>query len=215
MTTNEILTLIGILFVAIVVSLMNTCMVVPYSKSNSYHAYEGATDMASSTPQPKSTGSTSPTTTSNTNDNDFNSDSMGGTVKPTSSATTLSGVSVSSADAQTISSFCDDNTLSSAMTGVCTNIKNALNPTTGSSSSKSGNTNTPKESFSGMDTIKASNVNNDVVLDTFSLDKGSLSCAASPYSNSQGYICMTPVQQQQLSTRGGNKTNIGDVYGSS
>jgi len=101
------------------------------------------------------------------------------------------------------------------MTGVCTNIKNALNPTSVLSGSKSGNTNTQKESFSGMDTINASKTNNDVVLDTYSLDQGSLSCAASPYSNSQGYICMTPVQQQQLLTRGGNQTRSGDVYGSS
>lgn len=207
MTTNEILTLIGILFIAIVVSLMNTCSVIPYSKSNPYHAYEGATDMASSLPPSN--------TTSNTNKNDLTSDSNRDNVKPTSSATSLSGVSISSMDAETISSFCDDNTLSAAMTGVCTNIKNALNPTSGLSSSKPGNTNTSKESFSGMDTITASKLNNDVVLDTYSLEKGSLSCAASPYSNSQGYICMTPVQQQQLSTRGGNQTNIGDVYGSS
>jgi hypothetical protein len=64
-----------------------------------------------------------------------------------------------------------------------------------------------------MNTISPAPAYSDSILDTYSLDEGSIMCGASPYSNSHGYICMTDQQKQLLMTRGGNQTYRGDTYG--
>jgi hypothetical protein len=43
-------------------------------------------------------------------------------------------------------------------------------------------------------------------VDSFSKDNGDLTCEASPYSNSKGYLCMDKNQISALKTRGFNQT---------
>jgi len=48
------------------------------------------------------------------------------------------------------------------------------------------------------------------VIDIYSQVKGSSECPANPYSNSKGYLCMTPTDTSLLMTRGGNQTGSFD-----
>lgn len=63
---------------------------------------------------------------------------------------------------------------------------------------------TKKEGMTPM--IYPSPSSTNTSLDMYSLERGSHSCIPSPYSNSQGYLCMTPEQVKLLNTRGGNQT---------
>lgn len=66
---------------------------------------------------------------------------------------------------------------------------------------------TEEKSKEGMTSrLQPSPTNTASSLDMYSLSRGSQSCTPSPYSNSQGYLCMNPEQVKLLSTRGGNQT---------
>lgn len=54
--------------------------------------------------------------------------------------------------------------------------------------------------------LQSSPYKEEILLDRFSQDAGSLSCDATPYSNSKGYLCMDDVQIRLLKTRGGNQS---------
>jgi len=54
--------------------------------------------------------------------------------------------------------------------------------------------------------LQSSPYKDELLLDRFSQDEGSLACDATPYSNSKGYLCMDDAQIQLLKTRGGNQT---------
>jgi hypothetical protein len=67
----------------------------------------------------------------------------------------------------------------------------------------------PKDSkkvVDGFEGLQSSPLNSSETIDIFSAFSGKSSCTPSPYSNSQGYLCMNADAIKLLSTRGGNAT---------
>ena len=71
----------------------------------------------------------------------------------------------------------------------------------------------PTEGFTTQ-TFSPAPVNAQTTLDSYSTLKGSTTCEPSPYSNSQGYLCMSESDKLNLLTRGGNQTGRNDTIGS-
>ena len=61
----------------------------------------------------------------------------------------------------------------------------------------------PVEGFQGL---QATPYTDPVAIDIYSEAKGNVSCEASTYSNSKGYLCLDEKQKFLLKTRGGNST---------
>jgi len=216
--SSEILTLIGLLLMAIAISLINIGSVVPYAKANSYYRYEGfregvadtTTTASSSSPSSGSgTESSTPISGSSTTAQTTTSNPA-----PSSSPSTVSteGTYVGADDITMI--IKNANSIITAINNAKTGgTQTTPSPSTSSVTPITTSTATKVEGMIGGMIISPSPAYSDSVLDTYSLNEGSIMCNASPYSNSQGYICMTDKQKQLLTTRGGNQTYRGDTYG--
>jgi hypothetical protein len=202
--TVEMGVLIGFLIITILVSLMNVGNILPYSGMRNYSKYEGfkeggsnSEDLEDSSEEPvvkknkesdsneKTSSYQSPLTTSKTRSSSDDSSS-----DKTSSDKTSSDKTSSDKKSEYSKNDEKDNIISSVkkIQDEAFEVINSL-----------------KEK-AGMQPMGFSPVGSDTKLDMFSLNRGSNSCIPSSYSNSQGYICMTPEQQKLLSTRGGNQS---------
>lgn len=63
----------------------------------------------------------------------------------------------------------------------------------------------------GFEGLQSSPYTDEKPIDLFSQLKASNSCSPSPYSNSQGYLCLDEITSQLLSTRGGNQTSESQI----
>lgn len=67
---------------------------------------------------------------------------------------------------------------------------------------------------SGFNGLQTTPNDQEKPLDHFSELKSGGSCGPSPYSNSQGYLCLDATAQNMLSTRGGNQSGAASQVGS-
>lgn len=63
----------------------------------------------------------------------------------------------------------------------------------------------------GFEGLQSSPYTDEKPIDLFSQLKASNSCTPSPYSNSQGYLCLDDQTKQLLLTRGGNQTSESQI----
>lgn len=186
--TVEMGVLIGFLIITIMVSLMNVGNILPYSGMRNYYKYEGFKEGGSNSEE------TTPEDLPDASQVKKNKDSES-TEKTTSSPSTLSSSTTKDGSSKNTKSEDGKNDEKDNIISSVKKIQDEAFDVINSLKEKAG-----------MQTMGFSPVGSDTKLDMFSLNRGSNSCIPSSYSNSQGYICMTPEQQKLLSTRGGNQS---------
>jgi len=197
----EVYVLIGLLILTISISLMNTGSILPYSNMKQHYKYEGFKENAES-----NSNSNEDETLSSGDMNDkltFDSETV--------SAKTLNADSKSSSKEETTpkkkSSESSDTSYSMSDNKKDSAASSKKSVTFDESSlSLKDSKESSKDKKESMQSMNPSPVDSESSLDMFSLTKGSYSCTASPYSNSNGYLCMNQEQQRLLYTRGGNQT---------
>lgn len=186
----EVAVLISLLLLSIGVSLLNVGTILPCPSQKQYHSYEGFKE--GGTPD-------QPDDTTNLNLKDAPGVENPSDYEDTSVITKNKDNKINKKTEETYEK----------------NIKQTDKPTNKKVILQDDEDEPEKETFSkkeGMTPIiHPSPSSTDTSLDMYSLERGSNSCIPSPYSNSQGYLCMTPEQVKLLSTRGGNQTGGSDL----
>lgn len=218
--TVEIAVLIALLLLSIGVSLLNVGSILPYSSHKQHYKYEGFKeggtsdrpddkipfdlDEAPGVENPKNYEDTSIVTKNKSSSNTINKNNNNLPSQDTenwSSPKPRSGESINSSSS-----------LISSSDPVSTSKKTLSFQDEDSDTQEPLQNKKPNNKKEGMTSmVHPSPVSTNTSLDMYSLERGSSSCTPSPYSNSKGYICMTPEQTKLLNTRGGNQTGGYDL----
>ena len=201
--TIEIYILVGILLIAIFISLINsTSTVLPYSKIKNLYKYEGFkenvldNDISNSKNKEDDDKKNAKSVT-------FDESSLGSDNKDTA----FEKKPISDKTSSTAST---DKTSSTAIIDKTSSIASTDKTSSTASIDKTNDKSKNSNDKEGMQSINPSPINTKSTLDMYSYADGSYSCTPSPYSNSKGYLCMNEEQTKLLYTRGGNQTG-GDM----